>query len=73
MTQHCEQSKMDLMNVSMVMAPNLFVSLPTRHNLDDVSMAAKTSHVVRLLIKYHNLLWTVSAKCKGHTNGCFAN
>ena len=73
MTQHCEQSKMDLMNVSMVMAPNLFVCLPTRHNLDDVSMAAKTSHVVRLLIKYHNLLWTVSAKCKGHTNGCFAN
>ena len=51
---------MDLMNVSMVIAPNFFVALPTRQSLDDVLMAAKTSHVVRLLIKYRKLLWTVS-------------
>ena len=43
----------------MVIAPNLFVALPARHSLDDVNMAAKTSQVVRLLIKYHRLLWTV--------------
>ena len=54
---------MDLINVAMVMSPNLFVSLPARQSLDDVVMAAKTSHVVRLLIKYHKLLWTVSALC----------
>ena len=59
--QHSETSKMDLMNVSMVIAPNLFVALPSRQSLDDVLMAAKTSHVVRLLIKYRKLLWTVSA------------
>ena len=46
--------------MSMVIAPNLFMSLPARHNLDDVTMASKTSQVVRLLIKYHRLLWTVS-------------
>ena len=50
---------MDFTNISMVIAPNLFVALPARHSLDDVNMAAKTSQVVRLLIKYHRLLWTV--------------
>lgn len=57
--QHSEANKMDLMNVSMVIAPNFFVALPSRQSLDDVLMAAKTSHVVRLLIKYRKLLWTV--------------
>jgi len=57
-----DTNKMDLTNISMVVAPNLFVALPARHNLDDVTMAAKTSHVVRLLIKYHRLLWTVREK-----------
>lgn len=52
---------MTLTNVAMVIAPNLFIKLPTRQNLDDVAMATKTSHVVRLLIKYHDLLWTVSS------------
>lgn len=50
---------MDLTNIAMVIAPSLFVALPVRNTLDDVTMAAKTSHVVRLLIKYHPLLWTV--------------
>ena len=53
---------MDLTNIAMVIAPSLFISLPVRNTLDDVTMAAKTSHVVRLLIKYHPLLWTVSHK-----------
>lgn len=50
---------MDLNNVAMVIAPNLFINLPMKNTLDDVTVAAKTSHVVRLLIKYHHLLWTV--------------
>ena len=58
-TQHSENNKMDLTNIAMVIAPSLFVALPVRNTLDDVTMAAKTSHVVRLLIKYHPLLWTV--------------
>ncbi len=51
---------MDLVNVSMVIAPNLFMALPSRSALDEVGMAARTSQIVRLLIKYHKLLWTVS-------------
>ena len=51
---------MDLMNIAMVIAPNLFFSLPSMHGFDDVAMAANTTHIVRLLIKYHDLLWTVS-------------
>lgn len=50
---------MTLTNIAMVMAPNLFTHLPTKQNLDDVAMAAKTSHVMKLLINYHDLLWMV--------------
>ena len=56
---HSSQNKMTLTNIAMVMAPNLFTHLPTKQNLDDVAMAAKTSHVMTLLINYHELLWTV--------------
>lgn len=59
MSHFSDHNKMDFTNISMVIAPNLFVALPARHSLDDVNMAAKTSQVVRLLIKYHRLLWTV--------------
>lgn len=58
-TQHSDANKMDLTNVSMEMAPILFVALPAQKGVDEVTMAAKTSHVVRLLINYHLLLWTV--------------
>lgn len=54
---------MDLNNIAMVMAPNLFLALSkatTKLSLEDVSQAARTSHLTKLLIKYHNLLWTVS-------------
>jgi len=52
---------MDLNNVAMVIAPNLFISLPTKNTLDDVAVASKTSHIVRLLIKYQEILWIVSS------------
>jgi hypothetical protein len=58
--QHSATNKMDLTNVAMVIAPNLFTKLPSRHNMDPLAMATKTSHIVRLLIKYHDLLWVVS-------------
>ena len=60
LVDHSSHTKMTLTNIAMVMAPNLFTNLPTRQNMDDVTMAAKTVHVVRLLINYHDLLWTVS-------------
>ena len=56
-----EVTKMDINNISMVLAPNLFLYLPaSKLSCDDVALAAKTSHVVMLLIKYHTILWTVS-------------
>ena len=52
---------MDITNISMVLAPNLFLYLPaSKLGCDDVTLAGKTSHVVLLLIKYHAILWTVS-------------
>lgn len=56
--QHSATNKMDLTNIAMVIAPNLFIKLPSRH-MDAIAMATKTSHIVRLLIKYHDLLWTI--------------
>lgn len=56
-----DATKMDISNISMVLAPNLFLYLPaSKLGCDDVALAAKTSHIVMLLIKYHRILWTVS-------------
>ena len=64
MVSQSDANKMDLNNVAMVMAPNLFFALSkatSKLSLEDVSQAARTSHLTKLLIKYHNLLWTVSS------------
>lgn len=60
---HRDKNKMTLKNVAMVMAPNLFVF----HGLGSKSteqsefvMAAGTANIMLFLIKYQNLLWTVS-------------
>lgn len=56
-----EYNKMDLNNVSMVLAPNLFYRLSSsKLSCNDVTLAAKTTHVVLLMIRYHHVLWTVS-------------
>lgn len=54
---------MTLNNVAMVMAPNLF----TFHGLgsktieqSEFAMAAGTANVMRFMIQYQKLLWTVS-------------
>jgi len=60
-------NKMSLNNVAMIMAPNLF--LPPKHSKKieansaerDIKKAAGTSNIVRMLIKYNELLWTVPA------------
>lgn len=57
-----EKNKMTVMNVAMVMAPNLFMC----HGLDlksseqrEFVMAAGTANIMNLLIKYQKLLWTI--------------
>ena len=56
------ENKMDLNNVAMIMAPNLFLNTgnKSRATLREVEMAKGTINIVRMLIKYHAILWTVS-------------
>lgn len=45
----------------MIMAPNLFfLRTNNRANVDEIRKAAATTDIMRMLIKYQNILWTVS-------------
>ncbi|XP_075802999.1 rho GTPase-activating protein 18 isoform X1 [Microtus pennsylvanicus] len=57
-----EKNKMTVVNVAMVMAPNLFMchTLGLKSNEQrEFEMAAGTASVMHLLIKYQKLLWTI--------------
>lgn len=59
------KNKMTLNNVSVVMAPNIFMFKGFRSKVteqQEFSMATSTANIVRLLIRYQNLLWTVRKK-----------
>ncbi|XP_062406519.1 rho GTPase-activating protein 18 [Sardina pilchardus] len=59
---HMEQNKMSLNNVAVVMAPNIFMFKGFRTKISEqqeFSMAADTAAIVRLLIQYQNILWTI--------------
>ncbi|XP_034018098.1 rho GTPase-activating protein 18 [Thalassophryne amazonica] len=59
---HQSQNKMTLNNVSVVMAPNIFMFKGFRSKIteqQEFSMATSTANIVRLLIRYQNLLWTI--------------
>lgn len=67
---------MTLKNVAMVMAPNLF----TFHGFgsktieqSEFVMAAGTANVMRFMIQYQKLLWTVSVFLRGGGIIHFAN
>ncbi|XP_074057258.1 rho GTPase-activating protein 28 isoform X3 [Macrotis lagotis] len=53
------KNKMSLWNVSMIVAPNLFIYKGKRSNQEEMQVAATTAHIVRLLIRYQDILWTV--------------
>lgn len=61
MVAHEKQNKMGLNSVAMIVAPNLFLctnkSQPT---LQEIKQAQGTVNIVRMLIKYQAILWTVS-------------
>ncbi|EPY84123.1 rho GTPase-activating protein 18 [Camelus ferus] len=57
-----EKNKMTVMNVAMVMAPNLFMyhTLGLKSSEQrEFGMAAGIAHIMHLLIKYQKLLWTI--------------
>ncbi|XP_069014570.1 rho GTPase-activating protein 18 isoform X1 [Embiotoca jacksoni] len=59
---HQANNKMTLNNVSVVMAPNIFMFKGFRSKVteqQEFSMATSTANIVRLLIRYQNLLWTI--------------
>ncbi|XP_067337679.1 rho GTPase-activating protein 18 isoform X2 [Channa argus] len=59
---HQAKNKMSLNNVSVVMAPNIFVFKGFRSKVteqQEFSMATSTANIVRLLIRYQDLLWTI--------------
>ncbi|XP_041468624.1 rho GTPase-activating protein 18-like isoform X2 [Lytechinus variegatus] len=57
------QNKMSLNNVAMIMAPNLFsgraISRKKSPDYSELHIAAGTSNIMRMLVKYHNILWVV--------------
>ncbi|XP_019715125.1 rho GTPase-activating protein 18 isoform X1 [Hippocampus comes] len=60
--EHQAKNKMTLNNVSVVMAPNIFMFKGCRSKVteqQEFSMATGTANIVRLLIRYQNLLWTI--------------
>ncbi|XP_033100995.1 rho GTPase-activating protein 18-like [Anneissia japonica] len=56
-------NKMSLNNVAMIMAPNLFTVKASHKKspvFDELYMAAGITNVMRMLIRYHHILWVVS-------------
>ncbi|KAA0709007.1 Rho GTPase-activating protein 18 [Triplophysa tibetana] len=59
---HKDKNKMTLNNVAVVMAPNIFMCKGFRNKIseqEEFAMATCTANIVRLLIRYQNLLWTI--------------
>ncbi|XP_073673021.1 rho GTPase-activating protein 18-like [Garra rufa] len=59
---HKDRNKMTLNNVAVVMAPNIFMWKGFRSKISEqqeFAMATGTANIVRLLIRYQNLLWTI--------------
>ncbi|KAI1902185.1 hypothetical protein AGOR_G00042090 [Albula goreensis] len=54
-----EKNRMSLWNVSMIVAPNLFIARGKNAKLEEMQGAAGAAHLVRLLITNQDLLWTV--------------
>ncbi|MBN3287756.1 RHG18 protein, partial [Polyodon spathula] len=57
-----EKNRMSLWNVSMIVAPNLFMCKGKTANPQEMQDAAGAAHVVRLLVKHQDILWTVSTE-----------
>lgn len=57
---HEKQNKMGLNSVAMIMAPNLFLcTSKSQPALQEIKQAQGTVNIVRMLIKYQAILWTI--------------
>ncbi|XP_072425988.1 rho GTPase-activating protein 28 isoform X2 [Chiloscyllium punctatum] len=53
------KNRMSLWNVSMIVAPNLFMCKGRSGNHLEAEAATKAANIVQLLIKYQDILWTI--------------
>ncbi|GAB1301289.1 Rho GTPase-activating protein 28 [Apodemus speciosus] len=53
------KNRMSLWNISTVMAPNLFFSRSKHSDYEELLLASTAAHVLRLMLKYQNILWKV--------------
>ncbi|XP_032875762.1 rho GTPase-activating protein 28 isoform X1 [Amblyraja radiata] len=53
------KNRMSLWNVSMIVAPNLFMCKGRSGNHQEAEAATKAAKIVQLLIKYQDILWTI--------------
>ncbi|XP_062914875.1 rho GTPase-activating protein 28 isoform X1 [Mobula hypostoma] len=53
------KNRMSLWNVSMIVAPNLFMCKGRTGNHQEAEAATKAANIVQLLIKYQDILWTI--------------
>ncbi|DAA15892.1 TPA: Rho GTPase-activating protein 28-like [Bos taurus] len=53
------KNRMSIWNISTVMAPNLFFSRSKHSDCEELLLANTAAHIIRLMLKYQEMLWTV--------------
>ncbi|XP_048219543.1 rho GTPase-activating protein 28 isoform X2 [Perognathus longimembris pacificus] len=53
------KNRMSVWNISTVMAPNLFFSRSKHSDCEELQLANTAAHIIRLMLKYQNILWKV--------------
>ena len=53
------KNRMNLWNISTVMAPNLFFSRSKHSDCEELLLANTATHIIRLMQKYQKILWKV--------------
>nr|BAE24877.1 unnamed protein product [Mus musculus] len=53
------KNRVNLWNISTVMAPNLFFSRSKHSDCEELLLANTATHIIRLMLKYQKILWKV--------------
>ncbi|XP_060056684.1 rho GTPase-activating protein 28 isoform X1 [Erinaceus europaeus] len=53
------KNRMNVWNISTVMAPNLFFSRSKHFDYEELLLANTAAHIIRLMLKYQKILWKV--------------
>ncbi|XP_006213673.2 rho GTPase-activating protein 28 isoform X1 [Vicugna pacos] len=55
------KNRMSIWNISTIMAPNLFFSRSKHSDCEELVLANTAAHIIRLMLKYQEILWKVPA------------